>query len=60
MSAEENKRFEMSNICCICGKLFENSDNKVRDHISGKYRGTSHWSCKCKFKVEYKSSCDIS
>ena len=32
ISAEENERFEMTNICWICGKLIENTDNKVRDH----------------------------
>ena len=43
MSAEE-ERFEQSNICWICGKLFEISDEKVRDHchISGKYRAAVH------------------
>ena len=38
MSTEENERFEMTNICWICGKLIENCDNKVRDicNITGK------------------------
>ena len=31
MSAEEEERFEQSNICWICKKLFEVSDGKVRD-----------------------------
>ena len=46
MSAEENERFELTNICWICNKLIENSDDKVRDHchISGKYRGAAHGS----------------
>ena len=41
MTAEENEKFEMANICWICGGLIKNCDNKVRDHchISGKYRG---------------------
>ena len=40
ISAEEEERFEQSNICWICSKLFEISYEKVRDHcpISGKYR----------------------
>ena len=44
MSAEENERFELTNICWICSKLIKNSDNKVRDHchISGKYRGAAN------------------
>ena len=47
MSAEENERFEMSNICWISNKLFEIGDEKVRDHchISGKYGGAAHWNC---------------
>ena len=32
MSAEENERFKMANVCWICDKLIENTDNKVRDH----------------------------
>ena len=52
MSAEENERFERSNICWICGKLI-NFDEKVRDHchITGKYRGSAHWSCNINLKV---------
>ena len=52
MSAEE-ERFEQSNICWICGKLFEISDEKVRDHchISGKYRGAAPWSCNINLKI---------
>ena len=45
MSAEDNERFDLINICWICSKLVENTDDKVRDlyHISGKYRGAAHW-----------------
>ena len=52
MSAEE-ERFAQSNICWICGKLFEISNEKVRDHchISGKYRGAAHWSCNINLKI---------
>ena len=32
MTAEENERFEMTNICWICNKLIDIGDNKVRDH----------------------------
>ena len=32
MTAEENERFERSNICWICRKLIDLDDNKVRDH----------------------------
>ena len=53
MSAEENERFELSNICWICNKLFDFSDNKVRDHcdISRKYRCAAHWGCNVNFKI---------
>ena len=34
MSGEEEERFEQSNICWICSKLFEISDVKVRDHCT--------------------------
>ena len=51
MSAEEEERFEQSNICWICGD--EISDEKVRDHcrISGKYKGAAHWSCNINLKI---------
>ena len=43
MTAEENERFELTNICRICDKLID-GDEKVRDrcHITGKYRGAAH------------------
>ena len=52
MSAEENERFEMTNIYWVCDKLIENTDNKVRDHchITGKYRGAAHCSCNISLK----------
>ena len=53
MSAEEEEKFQLSNICWICNKLFDVADNKVRDHchITGKYRGTAHWSCNVNLKM---------
>ena len=50
MSAKE--LFEMTNICCICGKLID-CDDKVRDHchINGKYRGAAHWSCNINLEI---------
>ena len=53
MNAEEEERFEQSNICWVCGKLFEISDDKVRDHchISGECRGAVHWSCNFNLKI---------
>ena len=56
MSAEENERSEMTNICWICDKLIENTDNKVRDHchITGKYRGAAHYCCNIILKITKK------
>ena len=33
MSAEDEERFQLSNNCSICSKLFDVGDNKVRDHF---------------------------
>ena len=40
ISAEE-ERFQLSNSCWICDKLFDIRDDKVRDHcnITGEYSG---------------------
>ena len=56
MSAEENERYEQSNICWICNKLLDVGDNKVKDrcHISRKYRGAAHWSCNVNCKITKK------
>ena len=55
MTAEENEEFEKSNICWICGKLID-FDQKVRDHchITGKYKGSAHWSCNINLKITKK------
>ena len=55
MSAEENERFERTNVCWISGKL-NYFDHKVRDHyqITGKYRGCAHWSCNINLKITKK------
>ena len=56
MSAEEEERFQLSNSCWICDKLFDVGDDKVRDHshITGKYRGAAHWSCNINLKLTKK------
>ena len=53
MSAEENELFGRINICWICSKLIDISDEKVRDHchITGKYRGAAHYSCNINLKI---------
>ena len=56
MYAEDEERFQSSNICGICNKLFYEQDNKVIDHcyITGKYRGSTHWSCNVNLKLTKK------
>ena len=55
MTAEENEKFERSNIFWICDKLIDFGD-KDRDHchITGKYRGAAHRSCKINLKISKK------
>ena len=55
MTAEENERFERTNICWICHKLI-NFDQKVRDHclIFGNYREAAHWNCNISLKISKK------
>ena len=50
MSEEDEKRFQSSNKYWIYNKLFAAEDNKVRDHdhVTGKYKGSAHWSCNVK------------
>ena len=47
MFAEDEKRFQSSNKCSICNRIFAAEDNKVRDHdhVTEKYRSSTHWSC---------------
>ena len=53
MSTEEEEKFQLANSCWICEKLFDVGDDKVRDHchITGRYRGASHWSCNINLKM---------
>ena len=56
MSEKDEQIFQLSNKCWICDKLFDVGDNKVRDHchITGKYRGSDHWSCNIKLWLTKK------
>ena len=56
MSVEENEKFERPNICCTCGKLIDNGENKVRghSHITCKYRGPAHWNCNINLGISKK------
>ena len=56
MSAEAEERFQLTNSCWICDKLFDVGDDKVRDHchITRKYRDKAHWSCNINLKLSRK------
>ena len=56
MSVEEEVKFQLSNKCWICGKLFDLVDEKLRDHchITSKFRGAAHSSCNANFKISKK------
>ena len=46
--SEEEEQFQSSNTCWICEKLIDDDGEEIRDHchITGKFRGAAHWSCK--------------
>ena len=56
MYAEDEEKFRSGHKCWIFNKLFYVGDNKVRDHdhVTGKYRGATHWSCNINFKLTKK------
>ena len=55
MSEEEEHLFLQSNSCWICKKLFDNDEEKVRDHcqVTGKFRGAAHWSCNLQWTKKF-------
>ena len=57
MSEEEEQQFQSSNLFWICKKLIDDDDGKVRDHcqITGKFRGTAHWSCNINLQLTQKN-----
>ena len=57
MSEEEEQQFQSSNPFWICKKLIDDDDEKVRDHcqITGKFRGTAHWSCNINLQLTQKN-----
>ena len=56
MHAEKEEKFQLSNSCWICDKLFNVGDDKVKDHChtTGKYRGALQWSCNTSLKLSKK------
>ena len=58
MSVEDERRFQSSNKCWICKKLFTDEDKNVRghDHITRKYRGSACLNCNINLKLTKKVS----
>ena len=56
ISEEDEHLFQQSKKCWICEKLIDNDDEKVRDHchVTGKFRGTAHWSCNINLQLTKK------
>ena len=56
MSKEKEHLFQQSNSCWTFEKLIDNDKEKVRDHchLTGKFRGTAHWSCNINFPLTKK------
>ena len=56
MSEKDEQIFQLSNECCICNKLFNVGDNKVRDHfhMTRKYRSSTYWSCNINLRLTKK------
>ena len=50
---KQEEQFQSRNTCWICEKLIDDDDEKVRDHchITGKFRGTPHWTCKINLQL---------
>ena len=54
MSKKEEHLFQESKSCWICEKLFDNDEEKVRDHchVVGNFRGATHWDCNINFQYD--------
>ena len=57
--SEEEEQFQSSNTCLICEKRIDDDDDeKFRDHchVTGKFRGTAHWSWNINLQLTKKVS----
>ena len=56
MRKEEEEQFQSSKICWICEKRIDNDDEVVKDycHVTGKFRGATHWSCNINLRLTKK------
>ena len=53
---EDEERLQLSSKRWICNKLFDVGDDKLRYHchLTGKYRGSAHWSCNINIRLTKK------
>ena len=60
--SDKEHLFQQSNTCCICEKLIDNDEEKVRDycHVTGKFRGAANWSCIINLQLTKKNSYNTS
>ena len=51
--AEEKHLLQQSNSCWICKKLLDNDEKNVSVHwhVSGEFRGATHWDCNINFQL---------
>ena len=52
------EQYQSSNTCCICEKVIDDDDEKVRNHchITGKFRGAPYWSSNINLPLTKKVS----
>ena len=56
VTEEEEKQFQLSNMCWICEKRIDDDNGRVIDHchIRGKYRNAAHWTCNINLQLTKK------
>ena len=56
ISEEEEHLFQEISSCWICKNLIDNDEEKVTDHchVTGKFRGATHWNCNINFQLTKK------
>ncbi|XP_072400351.1 uncharacterized protein [Diabrotica undecimpunctata] len=56
LTKEQINEFDTATLCHICGKLFEQGDEKVRDHdhliSENNFRGAAHSVCNLNYKIQ--------
>ncbi|XP_071575611.1 uncharacterized protein [Temnothorax nylanderi] len=55
LTENEKREFWLATHCHVCGKAFQQEDNRVRDHchLTGRYRGPTHSRCNLNYRNVY-------